>query len=233
MPARREPEFFGGPEQLSALLDLLRGHAAWEPPNRLRAWSTGCATGEEAYTLAILLTSAFPDSEIEVVGTDIDARALERAREAIYSGPTLRNARLFPQGAWFVPAGEAWRVVGEIRQRVRFAEHDLVRSPCPDPERGIADFDLVVCRNVLSQLGAAHVPRILQGIAASCRPWSGVALDGDAADQALLVPGFADAGRALLLRGQEPPAARAPPPRRLQLEGRLTHRAPLSGTSGR
>ncbi len=207
MAARREPEFFSGPEQLCAVLDLLRGRAAGEPPRRLRAWSAGCATGEEAYTLAILLTSAFPDSEIEIVGTDIDAEALGRAREAIYSGPTLRNSRLFPPGAWFVPAGEAWRVVDAVREKVRFVEHDLARSPCPEPARGIADFDLVVCRNVLRYLRTADVPEILLGIAASCRPWSVVALDEDAASRALSVPGFADAGHALLLRGQEPTAA--------------------------
>lgn len=216
MAARREPEFFSGPEQLCALLDLLCGHADWEPPGRLRAWSAGCATGEEAYTLAILLTSAFPEVEIEVVGTDVDAEALGRAKEALYSGRTLRNSRLFPQGAWFVPAGEAWRVVDPIREKVRFVEHELVSSSCPDPARGLADFDLVVCRNVLSYLSPAHVPLALRNIAASCNPWSLVALDDDAASQALCVPGYASAGQALLLRGPTPPAPRAPrriPPR--------------------
>lgn len=203
MAARREPEFFSGPEQLCAVLDLLRGHAAREPPRRMRAWSAGCATGEEAYTLAILLTSAFPDSEIEIVGTDIDAEALGRAEAAIYSGPTLRNSRLFPPGAWFVPAGEAWRVVDGIREKVRFVEHDLAGSPCPEPARGIADFDLVVCRDVLRYLDRARLPEILQGLAASCRPWSVVALDEDAARRALPVPGFADAGHALLLHSQD------------------------------
>jgi len=100
-----------------------------------RAWSAGCASGEEPYTLALL-------GELHVVATDVDETVLRRAREGVYAAGSLKELppELLARG--FVQEGARWRVGPEIAARVAFLRHD-VRAGAPD-----GPFELVLCRNL-------------------------------------------------------------------------------------
>lgn len=159
---------------LAEILSELVTAAARSGHNRLRLWSAGCATGEEAYTLAILALAALHDAgfaersadggfvcrppwHIEVLGTDISRLVLTQARQAVYSTEGLSAFRdLPPELQRFFPNLPKTRENGEtqlrgvlpaIRQYVRFRQFNLVSSF--PPETG---FDVVLCRNVLMYL---------------------------------------------------------------------------------
>jgi len=113
----------------------------------LKVWSAGCSTGEEAYSLAIVLFDAIvrrrPKPSVKVYGTDISARACSFAREALYSGKSLSETPRSFVIRYFSREGDLYRVKKEIRKLVEFSVHDLIKEP------PLEDIDIVVCRNVL------------------------------------------------------------------------------------
>lgn len=117
---------------------------------RLRLWSAGCATGEEPYTLAMLLHELVPDTDrwdIQILGTDINEAALEVAREARYRDWSFRNTAVEVRERYFVPIyhrgpGNILEVRPELRRMVRFQYSNLVASFHEAQ-------DLIICRNVL------------------------------------------------------------------------------------
>ena len=155
-----ETYFFRDPDQLEvlrrAILPALLAERARRGRRRLDIWSAGCASGEEAYTVAILVLDALAEAgedpdlwSLHVLGTDISRTVIARAEDGVYGGPGLDAFRRLPDryAAWFVAAPEAGgqcrRVCPEVMRRVSFRQHNLMdRDP---PEAG---FDLALCRNV-------------------------------------------------------------------------------------
>ncbi|RAI03553.1 protein-glutamate O-methyltransferase [Acuticoccus sediminis] len=116
----------------------------------IRAWSVGCATGEEAYTIAMLLIEEADRRKstvpIQIFATDIDEPALTKAREGIYGRAIeadVSDARL---KRFFIQEGETWRVRQELRDAVLFARHSVLKDP------PFMHLDLVACRNLLIYL---------------------------------------------------------------------------------
>jgi len=149
----QETHFFRNPPQIRALrryvLPELVRHAE-TAGRRLRIWSAGCSTGEEAYSLAMLLHELLPLRaawDVKVVATDVSARALAAARLGHYGE---RSVHLVPPAArerFFVPAPDGQVAVRpEVRDLLEFRHHNLVTEPVPFgyDER----VDLVLCRNV-------------------------------------------------------------------------------------
>ncbi len=141
--------FFRDPEAWEALrrdvaAPLLAGHP---PELPLRAWVPGCATGEEVYSLAILLAEEAKKlgraPEIKVFATDIDPASLEVARTGIY--PESISGDVSPErlGRFFERRGDTFSVSPKIREMVTFSAHDLMTDP------PFSRLDLVSCRNVL------------------------------------------------------------------------------------
>lgn len=211
-----ETMLFRTPEQLFALVDVLRksrfGGSTAKKGDRVRAWSAGCATGEEAYTLAILLMAAFPLAEVEVLGTDMNATSLAHAREGVYRGRALRQLHLVPAGQWFERHEDGIRISDPVRAAVRFETHNLVNDPIPAPAIGLGAFDVVVCRNVLIYIDAQKLPKVVQGLAAATAERGVLALAPSEYLAAQHATGFSDTGRALLLRGGQRAGAVARPP---------------------
>lgn len=121
---------------------------------RLSLWSAGTASGEEAYSLAILaarLAVGRPEPlEFLVVGTDIDGEALARAAAGVYREPLRRGLEAADLAAFFEPAGAgAWRVRESLRRRVRFLRHDLLEEASGAL---LPAMDLISCQNVLVHL---------------------------------------------------------------------------------
>ncbi|WP_187782225.1 CheR family methyltransferase [Gimesia chilikensis] len=121
-----------------------------DPETPIRVWVPGCATGEEAYSLAILLYEVHErtarDVEMHVFATDIDERALQLAREAVYS--TTIEAHVSPErlARFFIKDGKHYRVKKEIRDLCVFSTHNLISDP------PFSHLDLISCRNLLIYL---------------------------------------------------------------------------------
>jgi chemotaxis protein methyltransferase CheR len=113
-------------------------------PGRVRCWSAGCSYGAEAYTLAAVCRRAIPDARVTIVGTDIDARMIERAREGVFSADDARDAPADALAAGFDLVDGVWHAREELKQLVRFERADLLRVR---PAR--AAYDLVLCRNTV------------------------------------------------------------------------------------
>ncbi len=147
-----ETYFYREDHQLQCLTtDLLRERTATKPRSQsIRIWSVPCSTGEEPYSIAMWLLENWPQVDawdVEIVGSDIDTRALEAAREGVYGRRALM--RLSPElvARYFAPVeAERWRIIDDLRQSVRFAPVNLVE---PAETRGFGQFDVIFCRNVL------------------------------------------------------------------------------------
>lgn len=116
----------------------------------IRLWSAPCSTGEEPYSVAMWLLENWPlvdEHEIEIVGSDIDTRALESARDGIFGKRALMRLSPGLIQKYFTPlAGERWRILDELRESVRFSTVNLVEQ---DETRPHGAFDVIFCRNVL------------------------------------------------------------------------------------
>ncbi|MDQ1503791.1 MAG: chemotaxis protein methyltransferase CheR [Actinomycetota bacterium] len=116
---------------------------------RLRLWSAGCSTGEEAWSLAILVERLVPPGwDVTVLGTDVDEAALERARRGVYGPRSFREAPGWVRSGWFTPTADGWEVDARLRRRVRFAALNLATDAYPSPASGTDGIDLLLCRNV-------------------------------------------------------------------------------------
>ncbi len=148
----QETHFFRNPPQIRALRahvlpELLR-HAATHG-RRLRIWSAGCSTGEEAYSLAMLLRELLGGAQgwdVKVIATDLSERALETARAGRYAGRAVQMVGPTDLARFFTPVGAAFEVRQEVRELVEFRHHNLVTQPPPFDVTESAD--LVLCRNV-------------------------------------------------------------------------------------
>lgn len=140
---------------------------------RLRVWSAGCSTGEEPYSVAILLARLLPDLDewdVAVLGTDIDRRALEKALGGRYGSWSFRGVPEQTVGAFFTRHGGELELVPAVRSLVRFDYLNLVEDVYPSLLNGTAGVDLVLCRNVLLYFGAATAERVLTRLAAALSP---------------------------------------------------------------
>jgi chemotaxis protein methyltransferase CheR len=119
---------------------------------RIRVWSAGCSTGEEPYSIAILLTQVLPDWErwnIEILATDVNPFALRRAEDAIYSAWSFRNIDPDALADFFVSVGRTRRLVHRCRSMVRFRLLNLATATIPEDAADGQEFDVVFCRNVM------------------------------------------------------------------------------------
>lgn len=118
----------------------------------LRIWSAGCATGEEPYSLAMLLHELLPEPatwHVTILATDINPLFLERARNGLYGAWSFREGEAAVlRERYFTPEQERWRLRPEIRRMVSFAPLNLAGSGYPTMATGTCALDLIVCRNV-------------------------------------------------------------------------------------
>ncbi|GBD06619.1 Chemotaxis protein methyltransferase Cher2 [bacterium HR21] len=143
-----ETHFFRSPEHFTALVRSVLPELAARR-HHLRLWSAGCATGEEAYSLAMVVhrefLPAFPGVQVEILGTDLSSEAIATAQAGRYFPPSLHGmpAEYRP---YLQESGGEYRVVPEIRALVRFAVLNLLEEASV---RSMAPVDVLFCRNVL------------------------------------------------------------------------------------
>jgi len=153
--------YFGRhPEQLEALRKELRAMPMDRP---VVVWSAGCATGEEAYTVAMLLLEE-GRSTGSVVATDVSERALLTARSGRYGPWSLRGLASLNRTRWLRPDGDGWVVADEVRQLVTFERHNLLHDA---PVK--LGFDVVICRNVLIYFDRPTIAGVVRRLFESAR----------------------------------------------------------------
>lgn len=145
-----ETYFFRDPAQLKQLTDdvLPRLMVARPRGHVLKFWSAGCASGEEAYTLAMLLDERGLLERARIVGSDLSEVALLRARSGRYSSWSLRATSPVASQRYFRPIERDFLLAPAIRERVQFERQNLTDSHAPLPGNCDA-FDVILCRNVL------------------------------------------------------------------------------------
>lgn len=135
---------------------------------RLRVWSAACSTGEEAYSLAILLQQLLPDWrewKLSILATDINARFLHKAEHGVYGDWSFRESPPDFRDRYFTPAGDRkYRVRPEVRELVTFAELNLAQDRFPSASNDTHAMDLILCRNLLIYFTPAHARRLIAGL---------------------------------------------------------------------
>lgn len=135
-------EFYRNPEQWEVLkkdvFPMLLKHSS-----NLRIWSAACSTGDEPYTLVMVLNEFIPLKDIHILATDIDKEALRKAKAGIYTDKSIERLPKPYVAKYFNRSGDLYVVKDEVKNQVDFQQHNLHKDPYPK------NCDLIVCRNVL------------------------------------------------------------------------------------
>lgn len=187
--------FFREPHHFELVRDILRKHAG----KRIRLWSAGCSSGEEAWSLAITAREALGDgADIKILATDIDTEVLARAEAGVYEDANVEPIsrallqRHFARGTG-TNAGR-WRVRDELRPMVAFKQLNLFGAW---PMRG--PFDLIACRNVIIYFDTENKAKLLRRYHELIAP-GGHLLLGHSESITAGVSGFTLAGRTAYVR---------------------------------
>ena len=195
--------FMRDPGQLAIVSELLGRRPPLAPP--LRVWVPGCASGEDVYSIAMLAEEA--GRRVEVLGTDINSMALERARVGRYGSWTVRD---LPDVDRYFERGErsSFHIAPRFKEVARFERHNLVDTPTR------SDWDVVLCRNVLIYISRERARGVVEGLADALRPGGHLLLG--ASEVMFEVPPQLDAtyiaGRLALRRNQKGEGLASQPP---------------------
>ena len=137
-------QLWRNPEQWDVLQERVLPDLAESGRDRVRAWSAGSSYGAEAYTLAAIARRAIPRAAVAILGTDIDARMVERARTGVFTAEDARDAPTATLASHFEMADGKWHASNELKRLVRFEQGDLLRV-----QPAAESFDLVLCRNTV------------------------------------------------------------------------------------
>ncbi len=135
---------------------------------QLRIWSAGCASGEEAYSLAILLQRLIPDLDnwhLHLLATDINPRFLQKAIKGLYGKWSFRDTPPELIEKFFAPRERRWEILPRLKRLVNFAYLNLAEDPYPSLVNQTNAMDLILCRNVLMYFSPAQARRVLENLA--------------------------------------------------------------------
>lgn len=109
----------------------------------LKIWSAACSTGDEPYSLVMALSRHLPLSQIRIFATDLDKQVIAKAKVGLYSEKSVASVPADLKKKYFTKVGLSWQISDEIKSRVEFKEHNLLKDTYP------ANYHMIVCRNVL------------------------------------------------------------------------------------
>lgn len=164
--ANNESYFFRDSGQFSLLKyrlipELIKRNSA---KRSLRVWSAGCSTGEEPYSLAILIDQLLFGTEqwkVTIIGTDLDGEALEHARRGVYEKWSFRSMPPDLQKHYFQQRKDSWELDPRVQRTVTFRSGNLLRDTFPCSILGISDMDLILCRNVFIYFDRDAITEVL------------------------------------------------------------------------
>ena len=136
-------EFYRNPEQWEymdkeIIPDLIKRFG-----KNLKIWSAACSTGDEPYSLVMALSRHVPLNQIKIFATDIDKQILEKAKLGLYNAKSIENVPKDLRDKYFTMIGGSYKISDEIKSRVEFKQHNLLKDTFP------TGMHMIVCRNVL------------------------------------------------------------------------------------
>lgn len=131
---------------------------------RLKIWSAACSTGEEPYSIAMVLSNHIPLSQIQVFATDIDENVIQKAKLALYPERSLAEVPRDIKAKYFVNEGQFYKVKEEIKKTVTYKKHNLLKDSYD------SNFDLIVCRNVMIYFTEQAKDQIYHNFSKALRP---------------------------------------------------------------
>ena len=161
--------FFRDPESIQALRHAVFARAlSNEAPVHIRVWVPGCSSGEEVYTIAMLLAEQTGERHskdaIQIFGTDISDRAIEQARSGIYGESSIADVTRERQRRFFSRVEGGYQIAKALRDVCVFARHDLAKDP------PFSKLDLISCRNVLIYMGPVLQKRVIETFHYALKP---------------------------------------------------------------
>lgn len=135
-------EFFRNPKRWDVLENRIIPRLL-QQKTPLKIWSAACSTGEEPYTLAIMLDTILQKEKVSILATDIDAAILERAKVGFYPERSIKEVPLNVLSKYFIKEPLGYKVQDDIKKRIQFKQHNLLSTTYD------TGFDLIVCRNVM------------------------------------------------------------------------------------
>ncbi len=153
------------------IFEILEGHVLPElissrrrTEQRLRIWSAGCCTGEEPYSIAMLLSRMIPDLKswnITILGTDINRRFLQKASKGIYGDWSFRTTPAWVQVKYFMSTSGHLEVLPEIKKMVTFSCLNLAEDAYPSLSNNTNAMDVILCRNVLMYFASEQAKKVI------------------------------------------------------------------------
>ena len=152
--------FFRNLTQLNSFRDeVLDDIIKTRPTHRLKVWSAGCSTGEEPYTLAMILSEKLgPGWNVEIVASDISFSVLMKASQGFYQTNRITGIPDDLLKKYFIKSGDGYQVCDKLKKMIRFDYHNLKN------DSGMRDFDVVFCRNVIIYFDQAAQENVIQNI---------------------------------------------------------------------
>ncbi len=166
-----ETFFFRDSQPFQQLAEIMLPSLTAPParPRPIRIWSAACSTGQEPYSIAMMLKeqgTKFDPFTFDIVATDLSSDALEKARSGCYSQfDVQRGMPIKLLMKYFTQIGNEWRVNADIRARVSFRPYNLIENPMR-----LGSFDIVFCRNVLIYFDMETKQQIVDSISRQIRP---------------------------------------------------------------
>ena len=136
-------EFFRNPQRWEVLENHILPQLIKNKPEGLKVWSAACSTGEEPYSLAMVLSNYYSLDKVKILATDLDEQVLQKAREGLYSQERIKETSKHYLNKYFKVEGTLYRVDENIKRCVTFQKHNLLKD---NFDKG---FDLILCRNVM------------------------------------------------------------------------------------
>ena len=137
-------EFYRNPEQWKVLEKDVFPDLINRFGKRLKIWSAACSTGDEPYSLAMVLGNLVPLEQVKIIATDIDKQVLEKAKLGLYNEKSLKGLPKQYIDKYFTKVNDrTYQISDKIKKCVDFKEHNLLKDPYP------TNCDIIVCRNVL------------------------------------------------------------------------------------
>lgn len=136
-------EFYRNPEQWKFLDETVIPDLISKFGRNLKIWSAACSTGDEPYSLVMALSRHIPLNQIKIYATDLDKQVIAKAKVGLYSEKSIVSVPDEFKKKYFTKVGPSYKIADEIKERVEFKAHNLLKDSYP------TDCHLIVCRNVL------------------------------------------------------------------------------------
>ena len=156
-------EFYRNPDQWELMDKQFIPELIKKFGKNLKIWSAACSTGDEPYSLVMALSRHIPLANIKILATDIDKQIIAQAKTGIYSEKSIQGVPDDLKKKYFTKIGASYKISDEIKSRVEFKQHNLIKDPF------MTNYDFIVCRNVLIYFTEEAKDEVFRKFAASLK----------------------------------------------------------------